>query len=254
MAENFATRRGDDPYTFGIGDLFSKVMSKGFPANVRAYLETAVRHNLDLPNARFGNEVFTEKQLERLREIIKNRTSDLIRWWEYPETGKHRQAFRTYKGPFDKTLGIGSLLADVFNDEAVLVTSLGGFQVREDDKNYYIFDRFDFTGIPMSLLEAVEDSRSATREGGPQAYEILRSLATNMSYQSSDPDDKPPPVFELTIPKEGPIPRGPVPPRKSISRAEERPPTEDMVAARKKAAGGFVDKPLYKEARVGGLI
>ena len=253
MAEKVATRRGDDPYTFGIGDLFSKVAAEGLPANVRALLETAVRHNLDLPNAKFGNEVFTEKQLERLREIIKNRKSDLVNF-PYPLYGTDRQVRKAYKGPFDKTLGIGSLLADVFNDEAVLVTSLGGFQVREDDKNYYIFDPFDFTGVPGSLSRVIA---GANRMGGSFAYEVLRGLATNISHESSDPDAKPPPVFELTIPKEGPIPRGPPLSREEILKGttwEARPSTEDMVAARKKSAGGFIDKPLYEDARVGGLI
>ena len=241
MAEKFATPRGDDPYNiyFGIGDLFSKVMSEGLPANVRAYLETAVSHNLDLPNPKFGNDFFTEKQLELLREIIKDRTSDEIISSDYYRDS----SWKTYRGPFAQTLGIGSLLGNIYNDKAVISTSLGGFQVREDKKNYYISDRFDFVGVPKSLLESIEDA-SGDRHF---AYGVLRNWATKMSSESY-PDDKPPPVFELTIPKEGPIPRGPVPTRESTPSMEESPTTEDMVAVRKKSAGSFIDKPLYERA------
>jgi hypothetical protein len=244
MADEFETRRGDDADTgsFGIGDLFSKVMSEGLPANVRAYLETAVRHNLDLPNPKFGNDFFTEKQLERLREIIENRTSDEIAFGDYPP-GNLEAPYKTYEGPFAQTLGIGSLLQDIYNDEMVIGTSLGGFQVREDDENYYISDPFDFVGVPMNLLESIEDA-SGDRDF---AYGVLRGLAVNMSPESY-PNVKPPPVFELTIPKEGPIPRGPVPTGGPVPRMEESPTTEDMVAVRKKSAGGFVDKPLYERA------
>ena len=244
MADEFETRRDDDPDTgtFGIGDLFSKVVSEGLPANARAYLETAVRHNLGLPNANFGNEFFTEKQLERLREIIKNRTSDEVNWWDYPP-GNLEAPYKIYEGPFAETLGIGRLLNRAYNDESVLETSLGGFQVREDDENYYIYDPFDFSGVPKSLLESVEDESGSTNF----AYVFLRSLAPNISSETF-PDDKPPPVFQLTIPKEGPIPRGPVPTRESIPRMEESPTTEDMVAVRGKSVGGFIDKPLYERA------
>ena len=256
MAENFATRRGDDPYTFGIGDLFSKVMSEGLPANARAYLETAVRHYYNQPRrgrpsreyrlrpkANFGNEFFTEKQLERLREIIENRTSDEIALGSYPP-GNLKALYEIYEGPFAETLGIGSLLQKVYNDEPVIWTSLGGINVREDAENYYIYDPFDFTGIQRSLSEAVEYA-SGYEENF--AYELLRSLAPNMSSETF-PDNKSRPVFELTIPKEGPIPRGPVPTRESTPSMEESPTTEDMVAVRKKSVGGFIDKPLYERA------
>ena len=251
MAEKFATPRGDDPdnFYFGIGDLFSKVMSEGLPANVRAYLETAVSHNLDLPNPKFGNDFFTEKQLELLRDIIKNRTSDEITSSDYypPHlaTGPLAQQLlgKIYKGPFAQTLGIGSLLFNIYNDKGVLSTSLGGFQVREDDKNYHISDPFDFVGVPMNLLESIEDASGST----DFAYEFLRNWASKISSESY-PDDKPPPVFELTIPKEGPIPRRPVPASKSIPSMEESPPTEARVAVHKKSSGGFIDRPLYNRA------
>ena len=245
MADEFETRSDDEPDTgpFGIWDLFSKVVSEGLPANARAYLETAVRHNLDLPNANFGNEFFTEKQLERLREIIENRTSDEVSWWDY-QPGNLKSRYKRYEGPLAETLGIGPLLQEVYNDESVLQTSLGGFQVREGDKNYYIYDPFDFTGVPSSLSEAVEYASDYEENF---AYAFLRSLAPNMSSETF-PDDKPPPVFQLTIPKEGPIPRRPVPASESIPSMEESPTTEDMVAVRRKSVGGFIDKPLYERA------
>jgi hypothetical protein len=253
MADEFETRRDDDPDTgtFGIGDLFSKVVSEGLPANARAYLETAVRHNLDLPNANFGNEFFTEKQLERLREIIENRTSDEVNWWAYPP-GNLKSRYKRYEGPLAETLGIGSLLQKVYNDEPVLETSLGSFLVVEGAENYYIYDPFDFSGIPRSLSEAVEDASDYEENF---AYEFLRSLAPNMSRESETfPDDKPPPVFQLTIPKEGPIPRGPVPTKdydtSNVGMEEGNlVETSELIPELvSKAHGGFIDKPLYSRS------
>ena len=218
----------DRSTSFGIGDLLSKIKSEGLPANARAYLETAARHVFDLPNPKFGNEFFTETQLKLLRKYLKNRESDSIPFYGYGRGAQTdlSQPYRLYDGPLAEKLGIGSLLEKMYNDKEVLQTSLGGFTVREDDKNYYISDPFNFVGVPRSLLESVEDAGDP--DSGNFAYKVLRNWAPNMSSESY-PDDKPPPVFELTIPKEGPIPRGPVP--------ENEP--------KKRAHGGFVDKPLY---------
>ena len=205
--------------SFGIGDLFSKIKSEGLPANARAYLETAASHVFDLPNPTFGSEFFTEAQLELLREGIRNRTSDEVTSSAFLDPSLKSYDFKSYRGPLAEKLGIGSLLEYIYNDIEVLSTSLGGFTVREDDKNYYISDDFDFVGVPMSVLESVKD---ASARPSSFAYRVLRNWASKMSSESY-PDDKPPPVFKLTIPKEGPISGG----------------------AEKRAHGGFIDKPLY---------
>jgi len=225
--------------SFGIGDLLLKIKSEGLPANARAYLETAFSHVFDLPNPKFGNEFFTETQLELLRKSLKNRKSDSIPYYGYaprtvdlleladrdPLWKDSDTAYRLYDGPLANKLGIGFLLEKLYNDKEVLRTSLGGFTVQEDDKNYYISDPFDFAGNPMTLLESIKDA-VAIRED--PAYSTLRNWATTMSSESY-PGDKSPPVFELTIPKEGPIPRGPVPGNEP----------------KKRSHGGFVGKPLY---------
>jgi hypothetical protein len=208
-----------DEYSFGIGDLLSKIRSEGLPANARAYLETVASHVSDSPNPKFGNEYFSEKQLELLRKAVENRTSDSVNSDESLRDVPGA-TYKLYKGPLAKKLGIGSLLQTIYNDKSVIETSLGNFLVKEDDKNYYISDPFDFAGRPNTLLESVKQASDETPS--EFAYAALRNWASRISPERQ-PVDKPPPVFELTIPKEGPIPREP----------------------EKRARGGFIDKPLY---------
>jgi len=231
----------DRSTTFGIGDLLSKIKSEGLPANARAYLETAFSHAFNLPNPKFGNEFFTETQLELLRKAIKNRKSNSIPYYGHAPLNLDLLEFadgdplgsdpgtvsQDYDGPLADKLGIGFLLKQIYNDREVLQTSLGGFTVQEDDKNYYISDPFDFSGNPMTLLESIKDA-DQDPDRHLMMYSALRNWATTMSSEAY-PDGTSPPVFELKIPKEGPIPRGPVP--------ENEP--------EKRAHGGFVDKPLY---------
>ena len=215
-----------DEYSFGIGDLLSKIRSEGLPANARAYLETVASHVSDSPNPKFGNEYFSEKQLELLRKAVENRTSDSVNSYEsLMDVPEAIESWKSYKGPLAKKLGIGSLLETIYNDKSVIQTSLGNFLVKEDDKNYYISDPFDFVGSPNTLLESVKQASDETPS--EFAYAALRNWASRISPEKysfeRQPGDKPPPVFELTIPKEGPIPREP----------------------EKRARGGFIDKPLY---------
>ena len=213
-----------DEYSFGIGDLLSKIRSEGLPANARAYLETAASHVSDSPNPKFGNEYFSEKQLELLRKAVENRTSDSVNSYESLRDVPGA-TYKLYDGPLAEKLGIGSLLQTIYNDKSVIQTSLGNFLVEEDDKNYYISDPFDFVGSPNTLLESVKQASDETP--GHFAYTALRKWASRISPErysfERQPGDKSPPVFELTIPKEGPIPREP----------------------EKRARGGFIDKPLY---------
>ena len=260
MAEELPTVRNkiypdqDDPSTFGIGDLLSKIASEGLPANVRAYLETAVRHVLDLPNATWGNEVFTENQLEMLRDAIKNRTSDQLQLTGTPLDPD----WKSYVGPLADVAGIGMLMQEMYNDDWILATSLSGVQIREDDKNFYISDPFDFAGNKRTVTEAIKAADAYGREytGGDFLYQILRNLGPTISQEDpemwlGDPggEVKPPPMFELTIPKEGPIPRA----MQGVLATDPSPksiPRDDI--GKTYASGGFVDKPLYESARLIG--
>jgi hypothetical protein len=228
-------------FSFGIGDLLSKVVKEGLPANARALLESAGRRVLGLPPAKWGNEVYSPKQLEHIREIIKRRPpgKNLIEFGSYPDyPGK--PSFKTYKGPGAETFGIGNLMQNVYNDDPIVGTSLGGFQVREDDKNYYISDPFDFSGVPE---DAVKDTLEAET-----AYEALRSAALLVSPEAgtTSVEDglyvrKPPPspsVFELTIPKEGPISSG------------REPVVNSAVPPTGMAEGGEVEQPMGIEKSV----
>jgi hypothetical protein len=248
MAEELPTARNkiypdqDDSSTFGIGSLFSKIVSEGFPANVRAYLETTARHVLGLPNATWGNEVFTENQLELLRERLENRESDQLSLHpRFFPLRSHRSDpdRKSYEGPFARQLR--AVADSMYNDDWVLATSLGGVQVREDDENYYISDAFDFSGKKRGLPEAIQAATHPSEYQQNFAYHLLRYLGPTISQEDSGGEAKSPPMFELTIPKEGKIPRARVPSPGSIKKGPES--IENGMVAR----GSLVDKPLYEK-------
>lgn len=201
--------------TFGLTDLFERVMDEGVPANARAYLESVYARAAGQEPPVFGADYFTEDQLERVRDIIERREAmgfNFVKGFDYPKDYSGER-YKVYEGPGKDVRGLGQLMQRLYNTDGLLQTSLGGFVFHDEGDRWRIEDPFDFTGTQVENVGDVTRVL-APSEGPASFYSILRDLAPTI-ISDEDPDEfgSGPdwtPTFSFTIPKEGPVlPEGP---------------------------------------------
>jgi hypothetical protein len=195
---------------FGLSDLLGRVLRKGLPANASAAIQSLYARALGRPAPVFGADMFTDSQLERIRDMAAVRKEagyeDVVNF-KYPDT-PNRASRRHYNGPGSDTYGIGHMAGLLFNDEDIIETSLGGYQIYDEGDRLRIEDPFDFTGVPAKnmdeLMETVTEADSL--------YKLFRYTAPTLISKAPLPDgryyngeEKFIPMFSFTIPKEGPV-------------------------------------------------
>ena len=197
-------------FEFGLSDLLGRVLREGLPANASAVVQSLYARALGRPAPVFGADMFTDSQLERIRDMAAVRKEagyeDVVNF-EYPDTPSRAQ-WRSYSGPWSNTYGIEHMAGLLFNDEDIIETSLGGFQIYDEGDRLRIEDPFDFTGVPAKNMD--ELMKTATEAGS--LYSLVRDTAPTLiskapmsdgSYYNGE--EKFIPRFSFSIPKEGPV-------------------------------------------------
>jgi hypothetical protein len=193
---------------FGVGDLLKRVREEGLPANARAYIESMHAKMKGLEPPVFGADMFTDKQLERIREVIvarKEQGFEDVQNFVYPDTPA-MESFRVYDAPRDGFFW--HVLSDLYDPESILATSLGGFQIGEDEDNWLIDDAFDFVGEAKKGVGPILQQAKDSLAEGNTAYGVLRDIAPSLIAKQPDwtgEAQPPPPRFTFSIPKEGPV-------------------------------------------------
>jgi hypothetical protein len=104
---------------FGLSDLLGRVLREGLPANASATIQSLYARALGRPAPVFGADMFTDSQLELIRDMAAVRKEagyeDVVNF-EYPDTPSRAQ-WRSYNGPGSDTYGIGEMAGLLFNDE-----------------------------------------------------------------------------------------------------------------------------------------
>ena len=225
---------GENKSSFTIGDIISRVREEGLPANARAYLRSVFERATGGEPPVFGADYFTDRQLERIRELAEARQRqgyEDVENFAYPDTPS-MESYKYYGGP-SLPYGLDSLLTDIVDPETILKTSLGGFQIYDEGDHWRINDPFDFTGVKVKGLDTVRHHIVES----DNAYSLLRRIAPTLianepsRYALDKPSDEWTPRFSFTIPKEGPVREGP----------GERPPR-----VKNYEAGGYVPSPKDK--------
>ena len=203
---------GENKSSFTIGDIISRVREEGLPANARAYLRSVFERATGGEPPVFGADYFTDRQLERIRELAEARQRqgyEDVENFAYPDTPS-MESYKYYGGP-SLPYGLDSLLTDIVDPETILKTSLGGFQIYDEGDHWRINDPFDFTGVKVKGLDTVRHHIVES----DNAYSLLRRIAPTLianepsRYALDKPSDEWTPRFSFTIPKEGPVREGP---------------------------------------------
>ena len=189
---------------YGPLDAISMLLKDGVPANANMYLRSLFSSLTDTTPPTLRNDAFTPSQLEILAQAMANNLDgkdvydmhrpNLVGMGNYNFLPNDDEPYNEYDGPFKKE--IGHTLDSLFNDTAMLNSSVGGFQMRPnpDTDSIDIDDPFDFTG---HVNKQKARSSAANQE---DLYGVLRTLAP--AYISSSSDDTPKPRYQLSIPNE----------------------------------------------------
>ena len=209
-AEGGSVSGADASVEFGLSDLLGRVLREGLPANASAVIQSLYARALGRPAPVFGADMFTDSQLELIRDMAAVRKEagyeDVVNF-EYPDTPSRAQ-WRSYNGPGSDTYGIGEMAGLLFNDEDIIETSLGGYQIYDEGDRLRIEDPFDFTGVPAKNMD--ELMKIATK--ADSLYRLFRYTAPTLiskapmsdgSYYNGE--EKFIPRFSFSIPKEGPV-------------------------------------------------
>jgi hypothetical protein len=114
----------------------------------------------------------------------------------------------SYSGPGSNTYGIGHMAGLLFNDEDIIETSLGGFQIYDEGDRLRIEDPFDFTGVPAKnmdeLMETATEADSLYSCSGTQPLRLFPRHPCRMGVITTGRRNLSR-WFSFSIPKEGPV-------------------------------------------------